>query len=99
MASWNPNVAGSTKPGQLQRSTVLAPDDGLPVWLRSGIGLSYAAVGAAHLIVGAMIGAAEKPLVLAAVSVMLLVNLYSLDIWRARVSHWWRGVSPRSAPP
>ena len=80
------------------KTTVLAPNDGLPLWLRSGIGLGYAAVGAAHLIVGALIGAAEKPLVLAAVSVVLLINLYSLDIWRTRLSQWWRGIGPMPAP-
>lgn len=63
--------------------------DGLPLWLRTAIGLGYAAVGAAHLIVGVLIGAAEKGMVLAAVLVVLLVNLYSLDIGRARLTAWW----------
>jgi hypothetical protein len=71
-------------------AALLTPHDGLPVWLRSGIGLGYAATGAAHLVVGALIGAGEKPLVLASVFVLLLVNILTLDIWRARLIAWWR---------
>ena len=86
-------TSASTVAEHIDAQPILAPNDGLPLWLRSCIGLSYAGVGAAHLIVGALIGATEKGLVLAAVLVLLTINIYSLDIWRSRLSRWWRGSS------
>lgn len=75
-----------------------SPKPSVPTWLTAAVGLAYFTVGAAHLIVGALIGAGEKPLVLAAVLALAIVNIATLESWRERLIGWWLGRAGQARP-
>lgn len=76
--------------GVTSAGAILSPRDGLPMWLRTAIGLAYFAVGTAHVLLGLMAWHWDKWLLSSCVVVLAIINISTLEIWRARLQAWWQ---------